>query len=482
MLLLFRKWTQIKYLTRMLLLLTLYASGNLFIIRYYSTEKVTHIYKEVNMFPNNQHGNGRGEFYRIPKTDVYIYKNGIIYDERIQNSSLLRIISLAPKQSVNLFCHVAGVYDRHVDKRLVTKVVTIKATIYTSREWLAPFCKWKPAVLLCPLERAYTPHKVIISQSSTLNAERKRQWLLLAGIKALATKHRYGVCLSSLFHLNDSDIGLLIEWMEMHKILGADRIMLYGAFNVSSGIRKVLNYYVNTQFLNIVFWNLPVRSITTWDISRDLEDPVVKASMVDNGKAQCVSNFGQHLQYLDCLYQNMATFDYLFFYDIDEYVIPHQHNNWHELFAYISSNTKYDNSASFTFAEAHFCSIKQMSTSGLYSVLGNVKRIKRFRNREPTTRGGSSHGKSVIRPLRVVNMYIHEVEEILDGYVAKLDIASNIARLHHYRQGQKCKDDPLMKYETLVRDSHVSKYLTELHFNVKQTLANITQKFKLNST
>jgi len=119
---------------------------------------------------------------------------------------------------------------------------------------------------------------------------------------------QFTVCLMPL-HFKYSRGYELVEWIELNRILGAERFTVYVQSTAESD-EKILTYYKNHGLVEIIHWPLPV--------SNDE-----------------VHYFGQVVALQDCLYRNKATSEYVVNIDLDEFVIPHREHlySWKDIVA-----------------------------------------------------------------------------------------------------------------------------------------------------
>lgn len=100
----------------------------------------------------------------------------------------------------------------------------------------------------------------------------------------------------------------LIEWIEIHKILGAQKIDIY-VDHIPDEVAFVVEYYRNFKGLVRVF-EAPIKSNqrTLWQRRRD-----------------------HIISYNDCLYRNIHESQYVIPLDIDEVLLPKIANDWSQL-------------------------------------------------------------------------------------------------------------------------------------------------------
>ncbi len=389
---------------------------------------------------------------------IYIRTTSVFYDARQEPVITILALATTTIKYKQIFCHIS--YN-NITEETWRSLKSVQAHITIHDDHVAPFCRWQTTIIRCAVNSSDVPVKVHISLLASVPTAYIKQWFPIKILqpKTYLKKRRFGMCLSTLFNKQDSDVGLLIEWLEMNLMLGAEKIFIYGTFNVSAKYKRVLQYYVHSRSVELILWNLPKRSLSTYDLNHYANDPFVKASRNPKSRVPCIRYFAKSVAYLDCLYQNMDAFDYLFYIDLDEYIIPHMHKTWSDLFSYFEAQHEYKKTGMFVFKEAIYC-LDQAPTRGdqeLKSVLNITKRLKENRYMD---RFGW-HFKTVVRPNKIINMKIHYAREVLHGYKTYV-VYPRVAQKHHYRQRSKCDKQE----QTLVEDNYVRKYESELNTRV----------------
>ena len=131
----------------------------------------------------------------------------------------------------------------------------------------------------------------------------------------VAAKNEVGLCVKPI-HSNYDDWVELISFIELNKILGVSKFIVYNE-SISENVNCVLKYYEQKE--NIV-------SILPWDLVKKFK----------NKKAQ-VRNRGVMSSLNDCFYRNMNEYQYLFSVDLDEFIIPHMHETLPQMLKYLHS-------------------------------------------------------------------------------------------------------------------------------------------------
>ncbi|XP_045194655.2 uncharacterized protein LOC123550291 isoform X1 [Mercenaria mercenaria] len=125
-------------------------------------------------------------------------------------------------------------------------------------------------------------------------------------------KNRFAVCLSPLY-FNYSRAYELVEWIELNRILGAEKFVIYN-ISTSINVNQVLAYYSKRGLVQVMQWRLPMR-VATYPRSKEPTE---------------IHYFGQTAALNDCLFRSKGDSEYLVNVDLVEFIIPHGNNqfNW----------------------------------------------------------------------------------------------------------------------------------------------------------
>ena len=136
----------------------------------------------------------------------------------------------------------------------------------------------------------------------------------------VAAKNEVGLCVKPI-HSNYDDWVELVSFIELNKILGVSKFIVYNE-SISENVNCVLKYYEQKE--NIV-------TILSWDLVTKFKN-----------KNARISNRGVMSSLNDCFYRNMNEYQYLFSVDLDEFIIPHMHETLPEMLKYLhSTDVKY---------------------------------------------------------------------------------------------------------------------------------------------
>ncbi|XP_076435775.1 beta-1,4-galactosyltransferase galt-1-like [Babylonia areolata] len=218
-----------------------------------------------------------------------------------------------------------------------------------------------------------------------------------------------GVCVPPLF--GQPNLASIIHFIQMCKVLGANRVFMYTGNDTSLEIKKFLIHHSlrdKDASLSMTDWNLPGN-----------------VSQSPDG----VWYHGQLLAIQDCLYHNMASFRHLLFMDLDEMLMPRLTRTWPEMLDKIF--TQHDEKHSSAIAALVFKSVffdptrlpPQDSENILY-----------FQHVHRTVAASRVRNKLMVRPLTVFELGIHHLSKSLsDGY-RSMEVREKVAVVHHYRQ------------------------------------------------
>ena len=120
---------------------------------------------------------------------------------------------------------------------------------------------------------------------------------------AFSMETNFTVCLGPLF--DNQDENALIEFIEMHRILGVEKFAIYNQ-SIRANMLPVLKLYSQLKLIDLLPWTLPT-------------------DVVD------IHYHAQVMMMNDCLYRYMFRSKYIAFIDTDEMIIPREDYTWTEL-------------------------------------------------------------------------------------------------------------------------------------------------------
>ena len=221
----------------------------------------------------------------------------------------------------------------------------------------------------------------------------------------------FGVCLhKALFSITNPQ--LLVDWIEIHKQLGAEIITVY-LEDVPEGIAKAVQSYIKDGLLELLDWNLKKRT-------RD---------------------FGQTGVVNDCLYRNLYRVKYLGMYDLDEVIVSQKHYSWHEMIEYLNSRYNLDKYASLKFKGCPFhVSIRDKVIGNNVSLCQNAS-LPVYFTRTMRDKDAVDHPKLMIKPALIISAHIHHIDYAWTTWFSfHINVPAKLAICHHYNIYRRPKD------------------------------------------
>ena len=176
-------------------------------------------------------------------------------------------------------------------------------------------CLWcnsvpmETVLIWCPVSgevlRHGTPKWVTIS---TQNCGSPHRTLPVTSMHPRKLKYNFTVCLHQAL-VNYNNIARLVEWVEVNRLFGAERFIVYNR-TADSSLMPYVRHYVQAGLMEIYPWN--ISKLWGWMSYKGSQNGVL----------------------LDCTYRTMYETRHLVLKDIDEIVVPTKHSNWAEMLAY----------------------------------------------------------------------------------------------------------------------------------------------------
>ncbi|XP_065349856.1 uncharacterized protein LOC135945862 [Cloeon dipterum] len=255
-----------------------------------------------------KHNNVYWQVQRLSQETYYLY--GAYYDSRPKVGPAVRILGVREKAGLNysteIYCQLWFSYGQNP---IIAKVDYIQ---YLFRdEWGFYHEEHKPYMLSCmvpPDFQGSVPDSVSLVESPCENATNN---LRVIDNRAKGEKEDFVVCVKCLNFKHRPDIAVrLVEWIELLKILGANKIVFY-SLQVNSDISKVLRHYQETWNVEVVQTSLPGTLPNVPDF--------MYAYLSNNIGKQC---FQDLIDYNDCFYKNFNLYNFAVLIDIDEVIMP----------------------------------------------------------------------------------------------------------------------------------------------------------------
>lgn len=237
---------------------------------------------------------------------------------------------------------------------------------------------------------------------------------------------KYGVCIhKALFGISDPQ--MLVDWIEIHKALGVQKMLVY-LENVKESIPEAVGRYVRDGTLDLFDWDLDKRT-------RD---------------------FGQSGVMTECHYHFLYNAQYVGTYDLDEIVISSEHKTWDDMFNELSKkHSDFNKIGTFLLngLRWHTNFNESQHFSGHEKLCPKVKTPFYFKKTLRENRAWD-HPKVIIKPVLTSLVQVHGANTVRGARGIKLP--SETVTCHHYRWETEGKDhewknvhfsDVMKKYE-----------------------------------
>ncbi|XP_042356686.1 uncharacterized protein LOC121953587 [Plectropomus leopardus] len=227
----------------------------------------------------------------------------------------------------------------------------------------------------------------------------------------------FTVCVSSLFG-DYNNVLQFAQTLEMYRLLGVDRVVIY---NTSCGpdLERLLQSYSKEGFVEIVPWPIDqhLNPSRGWLFSKSGGD---------------VHYFGQLTTLNECIYRSMARSRYVLLNDIDEIIMPYQHD---DLMSLMDTLKKTHPNTGVFFIENHIFPKKHFEPSGRFHLpqwngVPGVNILEHIYKEEPD-RNIYHPYKMIVQPRLVERTSVHEV---LRSYGQQFKVPLEVCRIIQVRE------------------------------------------------
>ena len=260
--------------------------------------------------------------------------------------------------------------------------------------------------------------------------------LLPEETKSNEFKNNFTICLSPVYGLS-IDANYLVNFIEMHRLLGVNKIAVYN-MSTSSEVAAYLEMYKFKGIVDIYQWHLPKEVDSFYH---------AQAAMLS-----------------DCLYRYMYQTRYIAFVDPDEIIVPRNHTTWNDLMIELEQQTENQPIAGFSFKnilfnvnwedDSNMMSNPEVIKFNILPLLKTKRDVKDFRH--------NLRSKLIVNPRRMQVQGLHIIQHPLSGYKS-YHVPNDTAVMFHYRSWPNTNS-------TLDRTMHI--YYTALLERIAETHRN----------
>ncbi|NP_001089439.1 uncharacterized protein LOC734489 [Xenopus laevis] len=269
----------------------------------------------------------------------------------------------------------------------------------------------------------------------------------------------FTICISTM-HGNYSNVLQFIQTIEMYKILGAQKVMVY-LNNCSRQMEEVLQYYTKEGTVEVIPWHIQryLKMSNSWLYPNDDTE---------------IGYYGQMSTLNDCIYRNMYSSKFVVLNDQDEIILPFKHRTWDNM---MESLQRENPDVGIFLFENHIFPQTAVSdgnftnTSSWNGVPGF--NLLQFIHREPDRPDHFNARKMIVDPRAVVQTSVHST---LKQYRNSKYVPLETALVYHCRGPLQAK----LSRAALIEDKTIWRYNDSLIQNVNQMLTKFTEEPSLN--
>ncbi|XP_071354635.1 uncharacterized protein [Trachinotus anak] len=329
-------------------------------------------------------------------------------DQRVKGLDI-RIISIFRRDSIQplhcLFC-CAG---------YISSATTPATILPHSDNFGFPFVTTD---VMCQIpENCNATHVTLLTQPEGAT-EPNQKWLPIRNKKTNEKEEEklqfnFTVCISNLFD-DYNNVLQFAQTLEMYRLLGVDRVVIY---NTSCGpdLERLLQSYSQEGFVEMVPWpiNKYLKPSHGWHFSEHGGD---------------LHYFGQLTTLNECIYRSMERSRYVLLNDIDEIIMPYQHNDLMSVMKQQQTNTAVYLIENHIFPKNQFEPSKKFHLPQWEGVPG-INILEHIYREEPNRNIYHPH-KMIVQPRLVEQTSVHE---LIKNSGQRSKIQPSVCRIIHVR-------------------------------------------------
>ncbi|RVE57465.1 hypothetical protein OJAV_G00216450 [Oryzias javanicus] len=301
--------------------------------------------------------------------------------------------------------------------------------------------------VLCPLPKNCDASHLTLLTKPSANAS--EHTFIPIRNKSEKIRFNFTVCISTLFG-DYNNVLQFAQTLEMYKLLGVDRVVVY---NTSCGpeLNRLLESYSQEGFLEVVPWPIGkfLKPSTGWRFPEHEGD---------------LQYFGQIVTLNECIYRSMERSRYVLLNDIDEIIMPYKHDNLVSLMNTLGP--QHPNVGEFlienhVFPKQHFEPSKRFHLPQWEKVPG-VNILEHIYREDPDRSVYHPH-KMIVRPKLIEQTSVHEV---LRKFGERYKFPLDVCRIIHVRVALR----GYLKLEELHEDKRLWDFQEKLIPNVDKAL------------
>ncbi|MPC36044.1 hypothetical protein E2C01_029489 [Portunus trituberculatus] len=235
-------------------------------------------------------------------------------------------------------------------------------------------------------------------------------------------KKNFAVCVKGIAFSDDLSVKL-VEWLELHFLLGVDKVFLYN-LQIHPNVTKVLKFYESQGKVDLKGLTLPGEQPNFRGLLKKYIDKKI------THKRQ-----NEVIPYNDCLYRNMNIYKFITLTDTDEVIMPRTVPNWKELLEEVAPQAMSGENhpyASYYARNVYFLDPMQKKHGWAMDVPRFMHMLQHLYRSAKYT-GPTSYIKAFHDPQVVLTLHNHFPFSCLTSKCPHYRIPIEVAHLQHYR-------------------------------------------------
>ncbi|GFO14384.1 upf0392 protein f13g3.3 [Plakobranchus ocellatus] len=230
----------------------------------------------------------------------------------------------------------------------------------------------------------------------------------------------FTVCIPPIYG-DYSNTAQLVEKLEMSRLLGARRVVLYNN-SIAPSVNSVLQMYIGEGKMGLEKLQVVVHP---WKLPAVSENGTIRVIQSEKD----IHYFGQLAAINHCLHRYRWLSRYIVFTDLDEFIIPRQHDSWSQLIGYRQKRSP--NIAAFLFRSTVFAKNLPTPAKGFeLKAFEYGSAVFWYTQRDKYIFPALQRSKLIVDPRRVEEIGIHNV---WIGSGTTDDVPPTQGMVYHYR-------------------------------------------------
>lgn len=304
--------------------------------------------------------------------------------------------------------------------------------------------KYSAFFVLCNIEHGRIPNQVSVIPPGGRDTNRLRVHIHEDSVNHEDRTHDFAICVKPM-HYNFNNYNNFVEFVEFNRLLGVDHFIFYN-HSIGPAVDCIMKQYIHEGVATVLPWQL--------DIVSQKE----------------IRTEGQFAAWNDCMYRVMNRYKYAIMIDMDETIIPHQHDNLADMLDAINKlsvlASTLEKPGAFSFMNNFFYQTWPDDPVYRNSTLPLIT-LRKTRRKQAFTRH-KIRSKCIVMPLHVTEMGNHFVWTFQPGWDA-FSVPYFIGFSHHYRHVCEFGGTSCLKADSVI-DNRTHHWSGELLHRFKYTL------------